>query len=155
MGSNWTSNEGSYNWDAGLLCSWNTGLSPAISHRNDARRRPRALRLGVVVVLKREPPTLYPLIDVMLDAGFKLCVWDAGFKLCVLALKWSWDASFESYILALQWCWGAGFKPCILALNEWLWLASRLKYRLCYLMTYPKWFLDSLQPPFYTLISQL
>ena len=52
MGSTWPSNGSSYNWDAGLICSWNVGLSSAFSHWGDAGRRSRAPRLGAVVVLK-------------------------------------------------------------------------------------------------------
>jgi len=84
-------------------------------------------------------------------ASFKLCVdlcvWDARFKLYVWVLKWYWDVGFELCVLALQWCWDAGFEPCILPLHEWLWLASRLKHGLYYLMTYLQWFLDSLENP--------
>jgi len=103
------------------------------------------------VVLKREPPTLCFLIDVVLDACLELCVCDVSFKLwrglqaLTWTLKWYWDAAFELCVLALQWCWDAAFDPCVLPLHKWLWLASRLKYELCYLMTGLQWFLDSLQ----------
>ena len=52
VGSNWSSNECSYNWDAGLIYSWNAGLSSAFSHWDDARCGPRDLHFGIAVVLR-------------------------------------------------------------------------------------------------------
>ena len=148
VGSNWPSNEGSYNWDVELTCSWNMGLRSVFSHCGNTRRGSWAPHLGVVVVLKRELQTLYRAsvwnagLELRVwaprwcwNASFKLCielhVWDTGFKLCVLALKWCWDTGFEPCVLALQWYRGACFEPRVLALHEWLWLVSRLKYGLC------------------------
>jgi len=53
VGSTWPSNGGSYNWDVGLICYWNAGLSSTLSHWDDAGRGPRALRFGIVVGLRR------------------------------------------------------------------------------------------------------
>ena len=82
----------------------------------------------------------------LLDAGFELCQTRAS---CFASwpLQCSWDASFDPRVWVLYWYWGAGFMLCVLALHEWLWLASRLGYRLCSLMTCLQWFLDSLQNP--------
>jgi len=148
VGNTWPSNEGSYNWDAGLLCSLNEGMSSAFSRWSNAGRGSWAPHLGAAVVLKHK--LLCFLIDVVLDACLELHVWDASFKPCIWALKWCWDTSFKPCVWALKWCWdtsfkpcvltlegcwGASFKPCVLALHEWLWLTSRLKHGLCYLMT--------------------
>ena len=46
MSNTWPSNGGSYNWDEGLLCSWNAGLSPAFSRWGNARRGSWAPRFG-------------------------------------------------------------------------------------------------------------
>ena len=59
VGSTWPCNNGSYKWDAGLLYSWNAGLSSAFSHWGNAGCESWAPRLGVAVVLKRELQTLY------------------------------------------------------------------------------------------------
>jgi len=69
---------------------------------------------------------------------------DAGFKLCVLVLQWHWDAGFKLCVLAIE---TRASSSASWPLHEWLWLALRLKYRLYFLMTYPQWFLDSLQNP--------
>ena len=133
--SNWPSNEGCYNWDAELTCSWNAGLTSAFSHWDVAGRRPWAL----------------------LNAGFEprilalLWCWDAGVELC-------WDAGVEPRVLALQWCWDAGFEPRVLIL-QWCFRASRLntasmiyiclasKVWALHLTICLQWFLDSLQQP--------
>jgi len=54
VGSTWLSNGGNYNWDVGLLCSWNAGLSPAFGYWGNVGRGCWASRLGVAVVLKRK-----------------------------------------------------------------------------------------------------
>jgi len=58
VGNTWPSNEGSYNWDAGLLSSWNAGLSSDFSRWGNAGRGTWAPRLGAAVVLKHELQTL-------------------------------------------------------------------------------------------------
>jgi len=45
---------------------------------------------------------------------------------------------------SLQWCWDAGFNPRVLVLRWWRWLALRLEFGFCFLMTCLQWFLDSL-----------
>ena len=52
------SNGGSYNWEAGLLSSWNAGLSSTFSRWDNAGRRSWTSRLGAAVVLKCELQTL-------------------------------------------------------------------------------------------------
>jgi len=64
MDSNWSSNEGSYNWDAGLIYSWNAGLSSALNHWGDAGH------------------SLKPCILAL------MWYWDAGVELC-----WTWAFS--------------------------------------------------------------
>jgi len=81
MGSTWPSNGGSYNWDAGLLSSWNASLSSAFSRWGNAGRGAWASHLVIAVVLKRKPRTLYFLLDVVLDVRLELCICNAGFKL--------------------------------------------------------------------------
>ena len=147
MSNNWPSNEGSYNRDAELFCSRNVGF---------------------------EPRVLMPTLN-LARRGFRTLP-DAGFRLCVLRLQWyqtrasnltswhcsdaktpassfaswllqcSWDASFDPHVLVLYWCRGAGFIVCVLVLHEWLWLALRLEYRLCSLMTCLQ-FRQSTEPP--------
>ena len=109
----WPSNEGSYNWDAGLLCSWNAGLSPTFSCWGNVGRGSWASRLGAAVVLKWELQTLcrasrlrrgswasrlgtMVVLKCELQTLCRASVWDSGFKLCVLVLKWCWDVALSS-----------------------------------------------------------
>jgi len=153
VGSNWPNNEGSYNWDAELTCSWNASLSSAFSRwgTNGRELRPafwhccgiktrassfvrrglRALCLGIVVILGHGFRVSRLDTVVMLGHGF----WALRLGIAVVLRR-----GFELCVLALQWCWDAGIEPCVLDLHEWLWLASRLKHGPCYLMTCLQWF---------------
>ena len=67
VGSNWPGNEGSYNWDVGLLCSWDAGLSPSFNHWGNAGCGSWASHLDAMVT--------------SLKFCVELRVWDVGFKL--------------------------------------------------------------------------
>ena len=59
VGSTWPSNEGSYNWDTGLLSSWNACLSSAFGRWGNAGRGSWAPRFGRRGGVEREPPTVF------------------------------------------------------------------------------------------------
>ena len=114
MGSTWSSNGGSYNWDIGS---------------STVGTRAWALRLVVEVTLDAGLELHVWVSRWCWNASFKLCVelriWDAGLELRVWAPRWCWNTSFKLYrashlrqgswasLLGTQWCWNASFKLCI------------------------------------------
>jgi len=141
VGSNWPNNEDNYNRDAGfepriLPLRWhlrNTSFKFCV--KLHVRRGLQALRLGIAWMTETQ---------VSSSASWPL--------------HWSRDAIFDSRVLILQWCWDAAFMLCVLIiavilrrgfqpsrLGAALVAMSSLASWVCFLMTCPQWFLDSLQ----------
>ena len=143
MGSNWPSNEGSYNQDTGfrprvLPLRWRLRHASFIfCIKFHVRRETWALCVGIAWMAETR---------VSSSASWPLH-WskDAIFDSRVLILQWCWDATLMLRVLVMPWCWDAGFNPRVLVLCEWQWLVLHLEFGLYFLMTCLQWFLDSLQ----------
>ena len=107
------------------------------------RHGPQAPRLGIAVMLGRGLRASRFDIMVMLGHGLRtlrLCIAvKLGRRLrpSVSTLWCHWDAASSSALWHCYEVGDAGFEPHVLTLHLWLWLVTRLEYRLCSLMICP------------------
>jgi len=131
VGSNWPSNEGCYNWNAGLFHSWNAGFGLRVLAFSDAGTRSLVFWHCGDVETRASNSVL----------ALRWC-WDTGFEPRNLTLWWCWDAGFEPLLLTLRWCWDAGFEPLVLVFSHWkCWLRALYDagFELCVLALQWSW----------------
>jgi len=134
MGSNWPSNEDSYNWDSGLSCSRNADLSLAFSHWDGVGRGSRASHLNT------ETRTSVSCFSLLIWCWMRTSNPTSGYcknvewRALSPTFGYCWDAKTQTLSLRLGYCNDAetrALSPASDHYIKWFWLVMCLKYGPC------------------------